>query len=382
MNWRALISFVAFFAMIAGFLTYVGSLGIRVNPPENRIALSMDVPDINSLELDSNVLLRGIPIGKVTQIEADTSHATIHFYVDNRHKIPVDSVVRLENLSALGESYLEVEPQSTGGPTYTDGQRIATETIRQPASISELGTSVVRVLNQMNPAQLSNVLNEADKALPDPYAVLPNLERASLLLRNTTQDLNGRGMAVLDNSQSLLENAGFVGPALANAAPPLRDLGPAIQTLWNNGTAIGLRTDTPGNVWIFGRFLQRIQKLLDDRGSDIRVLTEPLTANINAIAASLTTINTSEVLANLLRVVPADGVINLHVTNDGGAIVPAPAGPPPTGGEPPNVGLPPAGAPIGQPAPPPPPFSGQVPSGDLPTSDEQTPTTQEGNGGN
>jgi hypothetical protein len=44
------------------------------------------------------------------------------------------------------------------------------------------------------------------------------------------------------------------------------------------------------------------------------VLTEPLTANIKAIAASLTTIDTSQVLANLLSAVPADGAINLHVT--------------------------------------------------------------------
>ncbi|QZT59868.1 MlaD family protein [Mycolicibacterium austroafricanum] len=299
--------------MIAGFLGYIGSLGIRVKPPAQRINLSMDVSDINNLVVDSNVLLRGVPVGKVSNIDTSLSHATVHFYVDSKYRIPDDSIVRLENLSALGESYIELEPTRSGGTLLQDGQRIAVETVRQPASISQLGTSVVRVMNHLDPIQLERVVSEADAALPDPYRVLPNLERASLLLHNTTTDLNGRGEQVLLNAQSLLENAGFVGPMLAESTPWLRDFGPPLQKLWNNGANIAIRDDTPANVYIFGKFLQRIQKLLDDRGPDIRVLTEPLTANVNAIAASLRTIDTSQVLTNLLAAVPADGAINLHV---------------------------------------------------------------------
>jgi hypothetical protein len=272
------------------------------------------VPDINNLVVESNVLLRGVPVGKVSRIDSSVSNATIHFYIDGKYKVPADSIVRLENLSALGESYIELDPQSAAGPMMRDGQQIATEAVRQPPSISELGTSVVRVLNELDPGQLERVISEADAALPDPYAVLPNLQRASLLLRNTTTDLNGRGKEVLDNSQSLLENAGFVGPALAQAAPGIRDTGPPLTGLWGDATHVMLRTDAPGSVYIFGKFLQRIQKLLDDRAPDIRVLTEPLLPNVNAIAASLSTIDTSQILANLLSAVPEDGTINLHVT--------------------------------------------------------------------
>ncbi|QEN17052.1 MlaD family protein [Mycobacterium sp. ELW1] len=304
--------------MIVTFVAYIGSLGIRVVPPDDRANLSMDVSNINNLVVDSNVLLRGVAIGKVSRIDTSVSHATVHFYIENRYKVPANSVVRLENLSALGESYIELEPTSHGGPALQDGQRISMDLVREPASISELAVSVVRVLNQLDPGQLGRVIDEVDAALPDPDSVLPNLQRASVLLHNTTTDLNGRGKQVLDNAQSLLENAGFVGPALADATPALRELGPAIQRLWNMATNIVIRDDSPGNVYIFGKFLQRIQKLLDDRAPDIRVLTEPLMANVNAIAAALGTINTGEVLSNLLAAVPEDGVINLHVTNIGG----------------------------------------------------------------
>jgi phospholipid/cholesterol/gamma-HCH transport system substrate-binding protein len=72
MRWRSALSlatFVAFFAMIAVFVGYIASLGIRVSPPANRTALSLDVADINNIAVDSNVLLRGVPVGKVTSID-------------------------------------------------------------------------------------------------------------------------------------------------------------------------------------------------------------------------------------------------------------------------------------------------------------------------
>ncbi|KKC06748.1 MCE family protein [Mycobacterium timonense] len=300
--------------MVVAFIGYVASLGIRIAPPASRATLSMDVSDISNLEVESNVLLRGVQVGKVSRIDTTTSHATIHFYIEDKYKIPADSVVRLENLSALGESYIELEPRHSGGPVFQDGQRVAPQSIKPPGSISELGVSVVHMLNQLDPNQLKRVIGEADTGLPDPYSVLPNLKRASLLLRNTTADLNGRGKKVLENSQSLLENAGFVGPALAETIPAVQALGPELHEEWANAMTVPTRLPAPGSVYLLGKFIQRIQRLLDDRAPDIRVLTEPLTANVKAIAASLTTIDTSQVLANLLSAVPEDGAINLHVT--------------------------------------------------------------------
>jgi phospholipid/cholesterol/gamma-HCH transport system substrate-binding protein len=310
---KAVAPFSAFLVMIVGFFVYVGSLGIRVSAPAQRANLSMNVADINNLVVQSNVLLRGVPVGKVTGIDTSNANATVHFYIDGKYKVPANSVVRLENLSALGESYIELEPRGSNGPPFHDGQQLAPDSVRQPASISELGASVVRMENQLDPGQLEHVIAEADTALPDPYVVLPNLQRASLLLRNTTKDMHGAGRTALDNAQSLLENAGFVGPALADSAGPVRIIGPGIRQLWNNFTNIIVRTRSPGSLYVFGKLLQRIQQLLDDRAPDIRVLTEPLLPNMHAIAASLSTIDTSQVLANLLSAVPADSAINLHV---------------------------------------------------------------------
>jgi hypothetical protein len=310
--WIGIATFAAFALVVAVFVGYIASLGIRVAPPKNRTALSIDVADINNIAVDSNVLLRGVPVGKVTRVEASVASATINFYIGSQYQVPADSDIRLDNLSALGESYIELEPRSSGGPLLHDGQRIASASVKQPPSISELATSVVRVLNQLNPQQLSRVVGEGDAGLPDPNSVLPNLSRASLLLRNTTTDFKGQGRALLDNFQVLLQNAGFVGPALGGIAPGIRDLAPPLKVVWSDAITVGCLL-SPEGVLDFSALLTRIQKFLDDRGPDLRILGEATSANVKSIASALRNFDSSQILANLLATVPESGAIDLHV---------------------------------------------------------------------
>ena len=119
MRTRDAVTFIAFGLMIAVSVGYIASLGVRVRPPSNRTNVSMEVADTNSLVVGSNVLLRGVPVGKVSKIDGSIHAATIDFYVDNRYRVPVDSEVRLENLSALGESYIGLFPQRDDGRCCT-----------------------------------------------------------------------------------------------------------------------------------------------------------------------------------------------------------------------------------------------------------------------
>ena len=307
---RDVVSFLAFGAIIVFVLGYFATLGLRVNLPSDRTNLSMNVPDINGLVVGSNVLLRGVPVGKVTGTSASIQAAIVDFYVEGQYRIPVDTEVRLENLSALGESYVGLVPHGDGGQVLQNGQRISTERVVQPPSISELATSITRVLDQMDPGALKRVISEADTALPDPTTVLPNLSRASILLDNTVHEMNGRGRLLLGNFQTLLANAEWVNPILTGLTPPVREIGKGIQDFFKHIPT----SFEPGNISNLNKLVARIQNLLDDRGGDLKVLGEAFQPKLNAIAASLMNFDTGQLLDNLLQQVPADGTITLHVT--------------------------------------------------------------------
>ncbi|MCW2655745.1 MAG: putative Mce family protein [Mycobacterium sp.] len=314
MKIRYAVSFIAFGLIVAYAVYYIGALGVRLGPPDDRVNVAMQVPDINGLVVDSNVLLRGVPVGKVTGIDTTMQNATVRFYIDKQYPIPVDSDVRLENLSALGESYIGLVPRTSDGPTFHDGQQVATKNVTQPASISELATSVVRVLNQMDPGQLNRMVNETDQALPPPNEVLPNLTRASTLLRDTVNSMQGRGSQMLANFQTLLQNAGFVGPILSEISPGLLATGTPLNRLFWAAYHVVTDTGAPESIKNFGRLLARVQNFLDTRGPDIKVYAQALMPNIQGIGAALMNFDTGQILSNMLDAVPEDGTITLHVT--------------------------------------------------------------------
>jgi phospholipid/cholesterol/gamma-HCH transport system substrate-binding protein len=312
MRLRGALSFAMFGAIIAFAVGVILSFGVRTGLPAHRTNLSMAVPDIKGLVVGSNVLLRGEPVGKVTAINAATGDATVQFYIDGDHRIPVDTDVRLDNLSALGEAYIGLAPRTSEGPMFKDGQRISTKSIEVPPSISQLATSVVRVLNQLDPDQLKRILGEADAALPAPDQVLPNLARASTLLRSQATGMHGQGQEVIDNFQALLRNAGWVGPLLGDLVSPIRAAGFGVAGTYQ-GMMHTLEWNNPRDIALFGDYLDRIQAFLDTRGPDLKVLTETLLPHFKGIGGALMNFDSGQILSNILKSIPKEGAITLHV---------------------------------------------------------------------
>nr|WP_285032754.1 MlaD family protein [Mycolicibacterium sp. lyk4-40-TYG-92] len=283
----------------------------------------MDVHDISGLVVGSSVQLRGVPVGQVTDIATTVEGAAVKFDIDSRYTIPIDSEIRLETLSALGEAYIEVAPRSDSGPALRDGQRLAADAITQPPTISDLATTVIRILNQFEPAALDRIIKEADVALPNPTTVLPNLTRTATLLRNTAAAMNGKGRDLLDNFQALLRNAHFVGPVLAFNAPWLTKMGHdmaamnvASEDLHNRGA--------PQTLHNLSHLVGRLEHFLDHSGGDIKVLTQSMLPYLNDMSGALMNLDTGQVFNNMLAAVPEDGAVTVHLTIPDS---PAPAAP-------------------------------------------------------
>lgn len=309
---KDVISYLVFAVIIAIVLGYFGSLGLRVRPPSNRTNLSMDVPDVNGLVVDSNVLLRGVPVGKVTHTKTSLDAASIAFYVESPYQIPVDTEVQLQNLSALGESYIELVPRSDGGPMLKDNQHISTTSVVQPPSISELATSVVRVLHQMDPDALARIIGESDAALPDPIAVLPNLSRASNAFNNMLNGLDGQGRELLSNFGTLIRNSEWVNADLTAVTPIVAKAGVNWQDFYKH-LPILLSRSEPESIAELNNLVARLQGFLDRSGGDLKVLGEAFQPKLNTIAATLMNFDSGQILDHFLAQVPADGLITLRV---------------------------------------------------------------------
>jgi hypothetical protein len=147
--------------------------------------------------------------------------------------------------------------------------------------------------------------------------VLPNLSRASTLLRDTANSMQGRGSAMLTNFQTLLQNAGFVGPILSEISPGLLATGTPLYRLFWAAYHVVTDTGAPESIKNFGRLLARVQNFLDTRGPDLKVYAEAFMPQIQNISGALMNFDTGQLLSNMLDSVPEDGTITLHVTTPG-----------------------------------------------------------------
>lgn len=309
---KDVISYLAFVVIIAVVLFYFGTLGLRLGPPSDRLNLSMSVPDINGLVPDSNVLLRGVPVGKVIKTSTAVDAASIDFWVAGDYAIPTDTEVQLQNLSALGESYIELVPRSTGGPLLTDNQHIATERVQSPSSVSELATTATRILNQLEPDALQRIVAEANAAFPDPVAVLPNLSRATTLFNNMLNGLNGEGRVLLSNFGTLIRNSEWINPDLTAFTPNVAKIGVYWQDFFKHLPILFSR-DQPEGITELNNLVSRVQGLLDTNGGDLKVLGEAFQPKLNTIAATLMNFDSGQILDHFLNQVPAEGLITLRV---------------------------------------------------------------------
>jgi phospholipid/cholesterol/gamma-HCH transport system substrate-binding protein len=76
---------------------------------------------------DAEVDYRGVKIGQVGELVLNRSGVDVTLKIDKdwQDEIPADSLAVVGNRSAVGEQYVELQPQSKGGPYLEDGSEIA-----------------------------------------------------------------------------------------------------------------------------------------------------------------------------------------------------------------------------------------------------------------
>ena len=109
----------------------------------------------------AEVSYRGVRIGEVDKLVLTDSGVDIHLDIDNDHQgIPADAVALVGNRSAVGEQYVELQPQSDGGPYLRDRSEIAQEDTRTPIQVDTLLTNMSATVRSVGEEDLRTVTRE------------------------------------------------------------------------------------------------------------------------------------------------------------------------------------------------------------------------------
>ncbi|MFI7000097.1 MlaD family protein [Nocardia sp. NPDC050175] len=309
-----ILSIVALAALLAGSVTAIGGQGVHWFAPSNQHHATLAVADANGLLPGSKLLLRGVPIGEVTQVQSSAREVGIEFRFGAAYRIPLDSSFRIESLSALGESYLAIAPNTEHGPYIADHQHIRTDTATAPATFGELSAALTRLLNDTSPDKVNALVGELQSALPADAMVPNNLARFGTLLTTTLLMSYGPIRDLIADSQSLLDRSAGTGPAIAAVSDPLRNAGTGFAAMAETSIEMMHSNDYPRVVEIGPlAFFSGLQRFEDRVGGDVAKLSTPLLPAVQSGAAAMGSVDVSRLLDSAMAAVAVPGSVTLRV---------------------------------------------------------------------
>ncbi|MFI7194002.1 MlaD family protein [Nocardia nova] len=314
MTVRTLMSVVGMIGIAAGSFAYMDHLGLPLAPSAHVRTVSMNVPDTNGLVVGSRVLLRGVAVGHISQISPSADHISVEWNFDRRYSIPVDSHFRIDNLSALGEAYLAVLPESESGPYLQDRAVLDSANVTVPTTFQELSARLTRMLEQVEPQRVGQIFQEMNVALPDDVQVLGNLSHAGQILATTLVTQTDSFTKLLNTVQPLLQDSSWMAGDLAGVAQDATALthnASAIANAFHHAVLVDPLPDATrdGVTPLIGE----LQKFLDNNSPDLQKLGVDLLPAARAGAASMQTVDISALLDNALSSANTNGSITIHV---------------------------------------------------------------------
>ncbi|GGR34557.1 MCE family protein [Streptomyces roseolus] len=113
----------------------------------------------------SDVTYRGVSVGRVGALDLTADGVVAELRIKkSAPRIPADAQAVVAGLSAVGEQYIDLRPESDGGPFLADGARIEQSDTQVPAPVTDVLGSMNALTRSVPLDSLRTVVDELGKA--------------------------------------------------------------------------------------------------------------------------------------------------------------------------------------------------------------------------
>ncbi|WP_306361572.1 MlaD family protein [Nocardia sp. CC227C] len=315
MKWGSLASLAGIGVVTVVGASYLTFGVVRADPFAEFTDASMVLPNSGSLEVGSPILLTGIEVGEVTAVRGTAAGVEVRFRLDADRRVPTDSTVVIEHLSALGEPYVEFRPNRPGGPYLADGQRLDASAVRPPLSIPEVARLVTKTMNQLDPEAVGSLVSTLGDAFIGTDSAMPALQRSGDLLAAAIMSREPEIAQLLNSFQAAAADIDGMGEATGAAAPAFVQFSHALTDLVE---AVGRLVDgAPGpDAYMadngLATFLARLNDWLQQAGPELKTLAPALQPLADAVRSTGPQIDISTLISQALADT-GDGAVRVRV---------------------------------------------------------------------
>jgi phospholipid/cholesterol/gamma-HCH transport system substrate-binding protein len=229
---------VAFLVLSSVGVVYVAAayLGFVDRVLGRGLTLHATLPTSGGLFEGSEVTYRGVKIGKVDQMRPTREGVELDLEIEEGTRLPLDSALFVHNLSAVGEQYLDLQPEDGSGPYAEDGDTLVGGEESMPVTEEELLVELDDFVQSVDKENLGVVIGELGTLFEDSGRPLQRLiDNGSRFVdeasahEDETRRLLANGLRVLrtqqqegENIRGLSRNLALLTGAIAGSDRELR----------------------------------------------------------------------------------------------------------------------------------------------------------------
>jgi phospholipid/cholesterol/gamma-HCH transport system substrate-binding protein len=122
-------------------------------------------PESGGIFTGGEVTYRGVRVGQVERMELTDEGVDVHLSIEKDFdSIPADTLAVVGNRSAVGEQYVELQPQADSEPFLGDDSEIPVENTRTPIKTQTLLTNLSNTVESVDKEALQTTVTELGKA--------------------------------------------------------------------------------------------------------------------------------------------------------------------------------------------------------------------------
>ncbi len=244
---RTKVQLIVFVIISLVGVTYVGARYARLDTlfMETAFPVTAHFAESGGAFEGAEVTYRGVTVGEVTRLKLVEGGVDMTLEIeDNFPDIPQDSFALVGNRSAVGEQYVELQPQRKGEPFLKEGSQIPRKMTGTPIATTKLLTDLDATARSVNKKSLRTVVSEAGKAFHgtgDDLGTIIDTSTSFIQTANQNFDIT---RALIRDSDTVLTTQVAKRSAirsfskdLALFSQTLADNDPALRKVIDNGSA-------------------------------------------------------------------------------------------------------------------------------------------------
>lgn len=240
---------VAFVVVAVLGLVYVGAKYVRL---DNMLGfgqydVTANFADSGGIFSNAEVTYRGVPVGTVGDLSLTETGVAVDLLLDNGGPdIPASARAVVANRSAIGEQYVDLQPDTDEGPYLEAGSEIAMGDTATPVPVENVLASANTLVQSVPLANLTTVVRELGAAFDGKGDDLQVLVDSLGAISQSGEEALPQTMSLIRDSKTVLDTQSEQSSAIRDfssnldlVTAQLRSSDPDIRRLIETGTSAG-----------------------------------------------------------------------------------------------------------------------------------------------